>query len=129
MGSADQKVMGLIGQVCWLRARKEPASSVRRASLAQITPTFAIVLFGPLLFPVARALHIDDVHYSMVVILAMGLGLFAPPLGVGFYAARAISKVSPDGVSRRVWPYLLALLLAAFIPRRSTGFLLAAPHF
>jgi tripartite ATP-independent transporter DctM subunit len=93
----------------------------------------AIVLFGPLLFPVARALHIDDVHYSMVVILAMGLGLFAPPLGVGFYAACAISKVSPDGVSRRVWPYLLALLaallLVAFIPQLSTGFLPAAPHF
>ncbi|MDR0273821.1 MAG: TRAP transporter large permease subunit [Burkholderiaceae bacterium] len=93
----------------------------------------AIVLFGPLLFPVARALHIDDVHYAMVVILAMGLGLFAPPLGVGFYAACAISKVSPDGVSRRVWPYLLALLaallLVAFIPQLSTYFLPAAPHF
>ena len=52
----------------------------------------AIVLFGPLLFPVARALHIHDVHYAMVVILAMGLGLFAPPFGVGFYAACAIGR-------------------------------------
>jgi tripartite ATP-independent transporter DctM subunit len=87
----------------------------------------AIVLFGPLLFPVARALGIDDVHYSMVVILAMGLGLFAPPLGVGFYAACAISKVSPDQVFHRVWGYLgvllISLLIVAAVPWISTGFL------
>ena len=44
----------------------------------------AIVLFGPLLFPIARAVGIHEVHYAMVVILAMGIGLFAPPLGVGY---------------------------------------------
>jgi tripartite ATP-independent transporter DctM subunit len=87
----------------------------------------AIVLFGPLLFPVSRALHIHDVHYAMVVILAMGLGLFAPPFGVGFYAACAIGRVSPDAAMARVWPYLGALLLAlivvAAVPWLSTGFL------
>jgi tripartite ATP-independent transporter DctM subunit len=87
----------------------------------------AIVLFGPLLFPVARSLGIHDVHYSMVVILAMGIGLFAPPFGVGFYAACAIGKVSPDGVFSRVWGYLgmlvLALLVVAFFPSLSTAFL------
>ncbi|KAF3998813.1 TRAP transporter large permease [Glaciimonas immobilis] len=87
----------------------------------------AIVLFGPLLFPVARSLGIHDVHYAMVVILAMGIGLFAPPFGVGFYASCAIGKVSPDAVFRRVWGYLgvlvLALLLVAFIPWISIGFL------
>ena len=87
----------------------------------------AIVLFGPLLFPAARALGIHDVHYSMVVILAMGIGLFAPPFGVGFYAACAIGRVSPDEAMGRVWPYLAALLLAlivvAFVPWFSIGFL------
>jgi len=87
----------------------------------------AIVLFGPLLFPAARALHIHDVHYSMVVILAMGIGLFAPPFGVGFYAACVIGRVSPDEAMGRVWTYLgalfLALLLVAAIPWISTGFL------
>ena len=90
----------------------------------------AIVLLGPLLFPVARALGINDVHYAMVVILAMGMGLFAPPLGVGFYAACAIGKTSPDRVMSRVWSYLAALLVAllivAFVPWLSTGFLPAS---
>jgi tripartite ATP-independent transporter DctM subunit len=87
----------------------------------------AIVLFGPLLFPAAHALHVNEVHYAMVVILSMGMGLFAPPFGVGFYAACAIGKVSPDGVGRRVWRYLLALVVAlvvvTFVPWISTGFL------
>jgi tripartite ATP-independent transporter DctM subunit len=87
----------------------------------------AIVLFGPLLFPAARALGVHDVHYAMVVILAMGIGLFAPPFGVGFYAACAIGRVAPDEAMGRVWPYLGAVLIAliavAFVPWLSIGFL------
>ncbi len=87
----------------------------------------AIVLFGPLLFPVARALGIHEVHYAMVVVFAMGLGLFAPPVGVGFYAACAIGKVEPDQALGRIWPYLgalmVALLVIAFVPWVSIGFL------
>src|SRR3954453_9425768 len=49
----------------------------------------AIVLFGPLLFPIARAVGVHEVHYAMIIILAMGIGLFAPPFGVGYYAACA----------------------------------------
>lgn len=87
----------------------------------------AIVLFGPLMFPLAEMLGIHPVHYAMVVILAMGIGLFAPPLGVGFYAACAISKVSSDHVIRRVWGYLgaliVALIIVACFPWISIGFL------
>lgn len=87
----------------------------------------AIVLFGPLMFPLAEMLGIHPVHYAMVVILAMGIGLFAPPLGVGFYAACAISKVSSDNVIRRVWGYLgaliVALVIVACFPWISIGFL------
>ena len=87
----------------------------------------AIVLFGPLLFPAARALGVNEVQYAMVAILAMGLGLFAPPFGVGFYVACAIGHVAPDEAMGRMWPYLAALLaaviLVAAIPWLSTGFL------
>jgi TRAP-type C4-dicarboxylate transport system permease large subunit len=87
----------------------------------------AIVLFGPLLFPLARAAGINEVHYAMVVVFAMGLGLFAPPFGVGFYAACAIGKVNPDLAMKRVWPYLgtlfIALLIIATVPWISIGFL------
>jgi TRAP-type C4-dicarboxylate transport system permease large subunit len=87
----------------------------------------AIVLFGPLLFPVARAAGVHEVHYAMVIILAMGIGLFAPPFGVGFYGACAIGRVSPDDALGRMWPYLAALAVALAIvvavPWLSVGFL------
>ena len=44
-----------------------------------------MVLFGPLLFPVARGMGDHEVHYAIVIIMTMGIGLFAPPLGVGYY--------------------------------------------
>jgi len=87
----------------------------------------AIVLFGPLLFPVAKAAGVHEVHYAMVIILAMGIGLFAPPFGVGFYGACAIGRVSPDDAIGRMWPYLAALAVALAIvvavPWLSVGFL------
>jgi tripartite ATP-independent transporter DctM subunit len=87
----------------------------------------ALVLLAPLLFPIARQLGIHEVHYSMVVILAMGIGLFAPPFGVGFFTACAIGNVDPDEAVSRVWPYLGALLIGtivvAAIPWLSIGFL------
>ena len=87
----------------------------------------AIVLFGPLLFPVARAVGVNEVHYAMVVILAMGIGLFAPPFGIGFFSACAIGRTNPDDSLWRVWPYIgalvISLLIIAAIPWLSIGFL------
>jgi tripartite ATP-independent transporter DctM subunit len=87
----------------------------------------AIVLFGPLLFPIAKQMGINEVHYSMVVILAMGMGLFAPPFGVGYYVASAIGRVSPDAGMRAIVGYMLALLVGviviAAVPWISTGFI------
>lgn len=87
----------------------------------------AMVLFGPLLFPVAKALGIHEVHYAMVIILAMGIGLFAPPFGLGYYAACIIGRVSPDAAMGRIWPYLgvllVGLLVVAAVPWISIGFL------
>ena len=87
----------------------------------------AIVLFGPLLFPIAAAMGVNPVHYAIVAVFAMGFGLFTPPFGVGFYLACAIGKVSPDVAIKSVWPHLAALLVAllliTLIPWISTGFL------
>ena len=87
----------------------------------------AIVLFGPLLFPIAQAAGVHPVHYAMVVIFAMGIGLFAPPIGVGYYGACAVAKVDPNEGIRYIGGYMVALLvglvLVAAIPWFSIGFL------
>src|SRR5271156_4463423 len=87
----------------------------------------AIVLFGPLPFPIARQVGVHEVHYAMIIILAMGIGLFAPPFGVGYYAACAIGRVDPAEGIRPIWGYMLALLvgliIVAIFPWISIGFL------
>ena len=87
----------------------------------------AIVLLGPLLFPIARQVGIHEVHYAMVVTLSMGIGLFAPPFGVGYYAACAISRIHPNEGMKPIVGYMVALfigtVLVAAIPWISTGFL------
>ena len=63
----------------------------------------------------------------MIIILAMGIGLFAPPFGVGYYAACAIGRVDPAEGIRPIWGYLLALMagliIVAIFPWISIGFL------
>jgi len=87
----------------------------------------AMVLFGPLLFPIAQQLNINVVQYAIIAILAMGVGLFSPPFGVGFYQSCLIARTTSDQALTRIWPYMgalvAALVLVAAVPWLSTGFL------
>lgn len=87
----------------------------------------AVVVFAPLLFPIAQELGINQVHYAIVMVLSMSLGLFVPPLGIGFYQACAIGRVAPDQAMRAIWPYMLAILLAVIVVAVFPW--LTAPHF
>ncbi len=73
------------------------------------------------------AAWVHEVHYAMVVILSMGVGLFAPPFGVGYYAACAISRIHPDAGMRPIVGYIVALLIGLLaiilVPWFSIGFL------
>ena len=75
----------------------------------------AILLLAPIMFPIAKKLGIHDIHYSMVVVTAMNIGLMMPPIGVGFYVACRIGDASPDEVMVAIWPYLLALLVGLMV--------------
>jgi TRAP-type C4-dicarboxylate transport system permease large subunit len=82
---------------------------------------------APLMFPIAKTLGINDVHYSMVIVTAMNIGLMTPPIGIGFYLACKIGNVSPDEAIGAIWPYLVALIIGlviiATVPWISTAFL------
>lgn len=84
----------------------------------------AVLLLAPIMFPIAKKLGINDVHYAMVVVCAMNVGLMMPPIGVGFYVACRIGNAKPDDVMGAIWPYLAALLVGvvviALIPGLST---------
>ena len=85
----------------------------------------AVLLLAPIMFPIAKKLGINDIHYSMVVVCAMNIGLMMPPIGVGFYVACRIGDAKPDDVMGAIWPYLAALLVGvvviAAVPAISTS--------
>lgn len=87
----------------------------------------SIVLFGPLLFPVAQQLGINEIHYALVVVLAMSIGLFSPPLGVGYYGACTVGKCDPETAAVAILPYIGALIVSlaviAAVPWLSIGLL------
>ncbi|WP_315835311.1 TRAP transporter large permease subunit [Bradyrhizobium prioriisuperbiae] len=87
----------------------------------------ALILFAPLLLPVAKDLGIHEVQYGIFIVLAMGLGLFSPPFGVGYYYACAIAGIDPDEGLGTVWMYMAAMLvgtvLIALVPWLSIAFL------
>jgi len=87
----------------------------------------AVLLLAPIMFPIAQSMGVHEIHYAMVIVCAMNVGLMAPPIGIGFYIACRIGGESPDLVMKAIWPYLAALvagvLVIAAVPAISTAVL------
>lgn len=80
----------------------------------------ALNVLAPILVPMAAPLGFSDLHYGMVLLISMGLGVFIPPMGIGFYVCCAVMRSEIEPAARAMVPYLLVviagLLLVAFIP-------------
>jgi tripartite ATP-independent transporter DctM subunit len=80
----------------------------------------ALLIFGPLLLPMVVQFGIDPLQYGIVIIIAMGLGAFSPPIGVGMFVTCSICDTTMENASRHMVPYLIVvvigLLLVAFVP-------------
>jgi tripartite ATP-independent transporter DctM subunit len=80
----------------------------------------AMIILVPVFFPVIARFGVDPLHYGTLVVAALGLGLFVPPFGVGFFIACALGRTTVETAARAYVPYvivlLLGLLLVAFVP-------------
>lgn len=88
----------------------------------------ALLIFGPILFPISRAVGLDPVHYGIVIVAAMGIAFFLPPVGVGLSIASGIARVDVDEVSRAYVPYLLVLLVGLALIAALPALTLALPR-
>lgn len=75
----------------------------------------ALIIFGPLLTPIAQQLGIHPLHFGTVMVIAMGLGLFAPPIGLGLFATCAITGTQVKDVARPMAKYLAVLAVALLV--------------
>jgi tripartite ATP-independent transporter DctM subunit len=79
-----------------------------------------LLICTPILLPVMVKFGVDPVHFGMIMILNLGIGLITPPVGPTLFVGCAIGKVTMEEVSKELWPFYgamcLALLLVTYIP-------------
>jgi C4-dicarboxylate transporter DctM subunit len=69
----------------------------------------AVIILLPSLLPVAVDLGIHPIHYAIVIVAAVGIGLFLPPIGVGLFIACGIADISVDRATRAMLPFVAVL--------------------
>jgi C4-dicarboxylate transporter DctM subunit len=73
-------------------------------------PSSIVLIFAPILFPVAMALGIHPVHFGILMVVNMEVGMCHPPVGLNLYVASGITKMGITELTVAVWPWLLAML-------------------
>ncbi|WP_374681228.1 TRAP transporter large permease [Accumulibacter sp.] len=87
-------------------------------------PSSIVLIFAPILFPVAMKLGIDPVHFGILMVVNMEVGMCHPPVGLNLYVASGITKMGITELTIAVWPWLLSMLaflvLITYVPIIST---------
>lgn len=90
-----------------------------------IDPNSILLLFIPVLFPVAQALGIDPVHFGVVATLNICIGMITPPFGLDLFVASSTLRRPVDLIIGGIWPFVLTnvivLLIISYIPQISTA--------
>ncbi len=74
-------------------------------------PSSIVLILAPILFPVAMKLGIDPVHFGIIMVVNMEVGMCHPPVGLNLYVASGITKMGITELTVAVWPWLLTMLL------------------
>ena len=87
-----------------------------------------ILICTPIMLPVMKALGVDPVHFGMIMLLNLGIGLITPPVGPTLFVGCAIGKVTMEEVSRELWPFYGAMCTALLIVTYFPGLSLWLPR-
>lgn len=73
-------------------------------------PSSIVLIMAPILFPVATKLGIDPIHFGILIVVNMEVGMCHPPVGLNLYVASGITKMGITELTIAVWPWLLTML-------------------
>jgi C4-dicarboxylate transporter DctM subunit len=74
-------------------------------------PSSITLIMAPILFPVAIKLGIDPIHFGILMVVNMEVGLCHPPVGLNLYVTSGIAKMGITELTVAVWPWLLTMLV------------------
>jgi tripartite ATP-independent transporter DctM subunit len=80
-----------------------------------IETSAAIIVLGPILAPVAAHFGIDPVHFGLIMVVNLALGMITPPFGVNLFAVCTVARVSLDKIIRDLVPFVLVILTCLMI--------------
>ena len=90
-----------------------------------IETSAAIIVLAPILAPVAAHFGIDPVHFGLIMVVNLALGMITPPFGVNLFAACTVARISLDKIIRHLIPFvcviLACLLIITYVPALSLG--------
>ncbi len=88
-----------------------------------IETSAAIIVLGPILAPVAQHFGVDPVHFGLIMVVNLALGMITPPFGVNLFAACTVARISLDRIVGHLLPFvgviLLCLLVITYVPQLS----------
>ncbi len=88
----------------------------------------ALIVFVPVMYPLAMQFGLDPLHYGILIIASIGIGVFLPPIGVGLFIACAIAKLNIVESAKYMAPYLIMLVLGLLVVTYVPWFTLILPH-
>ena len=88
----------------------------------------ALIVFVPVMYPIAMQLGIDPLHYGILIIASIGIGVFLPPIGVGLFIACAIARLNIVESAKYMAPYFIMLALGLLVVTYVPWFTLILPH-
>ena len=91
-------------------------------------PSSIVLIFSPILFPVAMKLGIDPVHFGIMMVVNMEVGMCHPPVGLNLYVASGITKMGITELTVAVWPWLLTMLVFLMVVTYWPGLSLWLPR-
>jgi C4-dicarboxylate transporter DctM subunit len=91
-------------------------------------PSSIVLIMAPILFPVAVRLGIDPVHFGIMIVVNMEVGMCHPPVGLNLYVASGITKMGITELTIAVWPWLLTMLLFLMLVTYVPALSLFLPH-
>ena len=84
----------------------------------------AIIIVVPVLLPVITQIGVDPLHFGIIVVVNLAVGMVTPPLGVCLFVVCGIAKIKLEDISKAVWPFLIAMIIVitilTYIPAIST---------
>jgi C4-dicarboxylate transporter DctM subunit len=89
----------------------------------------SIIILTPVLLPLVKGLGVDPLHFGVIMVVNLCIGLATPPVGVNLFVAGAIARVSLERISRAIWPFVVATLIALAVTSYWPSMVLLIPRY